>query len=151
MNEDKKMVKRIKLIDFGFGVFKDKLKDLSDREKYAGTPGFIAPEIYQMKEYDEKIDTFSLGIILYFMLYGYLPFQSNYIEEIQEMTLGCNISLRNNHWSNVSEEAKDLILKILTSADKRITTKQALDHPWLQDVDRLKEFQGRNKKQRILF
>jgi hypothetical protein len=48
------------------------------------------------------------------MLYGYLPFQSNYIEEIQEMTLNCNISLRNNHWSNVSEEAKDLILKILT-------------------------------------
>lgn len=67
------------------------------------------------------------------------------------MTLSCNISLRNNHWSNVSEEAKDLILKILTSADKRITTKQALDHPWLQDVERLKEFQGRNKKQRILF
>jgi serine/threonine protein kinase len=43
MNEDKKMVKRVKLIDFGFGVFKDKLKDLTDREKYAGTPGFIAP------------------------------------------------------------------------------------------------------------
>jgi serine/threonine protein kinase len=40
------MVKRIKLIDFGFGVFKDKLKDLSAREKFAGTPGFIAPEVY---------------------------------------------------------------------------------------------------------
>lgn len=69
------------------------------------------------------------------MLYGYLPFQSNYIEEIQEMTLNCNISLRNNHWSNVSEEAKDLILKILTpTAEGRITTKQALEHPWLQNI-----------------
>jgi serine/threonine protein kinase len=77
------MIKRIKLIDFGFGVFKDKLKDLSAREKFAGTPGFIAPEVYEAKEYDERIDTFSLGIILYFMLYGYLPFQSNFIEEIQ--------------------------------------------------------------------
>jgi len=47
-------------------------------EKYAGTPGFIAPEVYLRENYDEKIDTFSLGIILYFMLYGYLPFQSNY-------------------------------------------------------------------------
>lgn len=83
MNEDKKMVKRVKLIDFGFGVFKDKLKDLTDKEKFAGTPGFIAPEVYEHLDYDEKIDTFSLGIILYFMLYGYLPFQSNYVEEIQ--------------------------------------------------------------------
>jgi serine/threonine protein kinase len=46
MNEDKKMVLKVKLIDFGFGVFKDKLKDLSLKEKFAGTPGFIAPEIY---------------------------------------------------------------------------------------------------------
>jgi serine/threonine protein kinase len=76
------MVKRIKLIDFGFGVYKDQLKDLPEEEKYAGTPGFIPPEVYRREEYDEKIDTFSLGIILYFMLYGYLPFQSNYLEEI---------------------------------------------------------------------
>lgn len=66
------------------------------------------------------------------------------------MTLSCNISLKNNHWSNVSEEAKDLIMKILTSADSRITTKQAMEHPWLEDIDKLKEYNGRNKKQRIL-
>ena len=43
MTEDKKMVHRVKLIDFGFGVYKDKLDGLSELEKYAGTPGFIAP------------------------------------------------------------------------------------------------------------
>jgi serine/threonine protein kinase len=37
------MVKKIKLIDFGFAVYKDKLSDLPLKEKYAGTPGFIAP------------------------------------------------------------------------------------------------------------
>jgi serine/threonine protein kinase len=74
------MVKRVKIIDFGFGVYKDQLKDLSEHEKYAGTPGFMAPEMLEMKDYDDKIDAFSLGIILYFMLYGYLPFQSNYFE-----------------------------------------------------------------------
>ena len=52
MNEDRKMVKRVKLIDYGFGVYKDKLKDLTNREKFAGTPGFIAPEVYQMQDYD---------------------------------------------------------------------------------------------------
>ncbi len=66
------------------------------------------------------------------------------------MTLSCNISLKNNHWSNVSEQAKDLIMKILTPAETRITTKQAMEHPWLEDIDKLKEYNGRNKKQRIL-
>jgi serine/threonine protein kinase len=80
MGEGKKIVKRVKIIDFGFGVYKDQLKELTEDEKYAGTPGFIAPEVYEMQEYDYKIDTFSLGIILYFMLYGYLPFQANYVE-----------------------------------------------------------------------
>jgi len=40
------------------------------------------------------------------------------------MTLNCNISLVNYHWSNVSEDAKDLINKILISGEQRITTKQ---------------------------
>jgi serine/threonine protein kinase len=74
------MVKRIKIIDFGFGVFKDKIDSLPIKEKFAGTPGFIAPEVYKQEQYDEKIDTFSLGIILYFMLCGYLPFQSSFFE-----------------------------------------------------------------------
>lgn len=79
MNEEKKRVNKIKLIDFGFGVYHDKLADLPIKEKYAGTPGFVAPEVYMCQDYDEKLDTFSLGIILYFMLSGYLPFQSNFI------------------------------------------------------------------------
>ena len=82
MNTDKKIINRIKLIDFGFGVFKDKIKDLPLKEKFAGTQGFMAPEIYKLEEYDEKVDTFSLGIILYFMLSGNYPFASSFLEEI---------------------------------------------------------------------
>lgn len=48
MNKEKNIVNKVKLIDFGFGIFKDKLKQLPVKEKYAGTPGFIAPEIYKM-------------------------------------------------------------------------------------------------------
>ena len=43
MNEQKKHINKIKLIDFGFGVFKDKLSELPLKEKYAGTTGFLAP------------------------------------------------------------------------------------------------------------
>ena len=79
MNDEKKCVKKIKLIDFGFAVYKDKLNELPLAEKFAGTPGFLAPEIYRQETYDEKIDIFSLGIILYFMLAGKLPFQSDFL------------------------------------------------------------------------
>ena len=102
MNQEKKTVNKIKLIDFGFGIFKDKLSELPEREKYAGTPGFIAPEIYCQEEFDEKADTFSLGIVLYFMLSGFLPFQANFEEEIRDLTVDCNYELDTLHWSNVS-------------------------------------------------
>ena len=46
------MVHRVKLIDFGFGVYKDKLDRLTEAEKYAGTPGFIAPEVYLRQTYN---------------------------------------------------------------------------------------------------
>lgn len=150
MTEDRKMCKRAKLIDFGFGVYKDQLKDLSAKLKFAGTPGFIAPEVLNGQEYDESVDTFSLGIILYFMLCGFLPFHSNFYEEIVEMTKSCSVSLTNLHWSNVSDSAKDLIYKVLTFKEERITTKQVHDHEWLQDIDKLKAYEGRNKKLRYI-
>lgn len=52
IGEDSKIVKRVKIIDFGFGVFKDNLDSLTEKEKFAGTPGFIAPEVYQYRDYD---------------------------------------------------------------------------------------------------
>ena len=51
-NKEKDIITKVKLIDFGFGIFKDKLGELPPREKYAGTPGFIPPEIYKMEEFD---------------------------------------------------------------------------------------------------
>ena len=70
----------MKLIDFGFAVYKNNLKNLSNAEKYAGTPGYIAPEIFYGEDFDESYDVFSLGVILYFMLCGSLPFFSSFYE-----------------------------------------------------------------------
>jgi hypothetical protein len=44
----------------------------------------------------------------------------------------------NNHWANISNEAKDLLEKILCFKDKRLTTKQVANHPWLKNIDKLK-------------
>ena len=78
INKDKAMIGKVRLIDFGFAVYKGNLKNLSPAEKYAGTPGYIAPEVFQGKDFDESFDIFSLGVILYFMLCGTLPFFSSF-------------------------------------------------------------------------
>ena len=86
MHKDKNIAFRVKIIDFGFAVYKSNLKNLSNKEKYAGTPGYVAPEIFNLEEYDQGIDMFSLGIIMYFMLCGHLPFYSPIYEDIVEQT-----------------------------------------------------------------
>ena len=43
VNKEKGHINRVKIIDFGFAVYKSNLKNLPDKEKYAGTPGFVAP------------------------------------------------------------------------------------------------------------
>lgn len=119
-NKEKGVIGRVKIIDFGFAVYKSNLKNLGVKEKYAGTPGFVAPEIYLQQDFDEGVDMFSLGIILFFMLSGHFPFASPIYEDIREQTIQCEISLNNAHWMNVSPnvlvfllQAKDLLSKIL--------------------------------------
>ena len=48
-NKEKNIVNRVKLIDFGFAVYKSNLKTLDPKEKYAGTPGYVAPEIFNLE------------------------------------------------------------------------------------------------------
>jgi serine/threonine protein kinase len=54
--------------------------------KKCGTPGFIAPEIFKYKNYTPKVDIFSLGVVLYSLCFGKMPFYS----ERQEDTLARN-------------------------------------------------------------
>lgn len=65
-----------KIIDFGLAAYKINLKHFDSSQKYAGTPGFVAPELYKRQDYSESIDIFSLGVIMHFLLTGRLPFHS---------------------------------------------------------------------------
>ena len=69
------------------------------------------------------------------MLCGSLPFQGNFEEEVRDLTLKCEPILDNLHWSNVSSLAKDLIRKMLTFREERISTAEVLRHGWLQDIE----------------
>lgn len=77
---------KIKIIDFGFSIMKECLKDISVQENSVGTPNFIPPEFlpleYHEENYDnlEKSDNFAVGCITYYILTGHLPFLANSIE-----------------------------------------------------------------------
>lgn len=76
MDKERGVIKKVKIIDFGFAVYQDQLKEMNDDKKFAGTPGYVPPEVLEGKDYDETVDNFSLGVLLYFMLSGMLPFHS---------------------------------------------------------------------------
>jgi serine/threonine protein kinase len=59
-----------------------------------------------MKEFDHTVDNFSIGVIMYYMLSGSLPFDAVLQEETNRLTVECKVSIENAHWSNVSENVK---------------------------------------------
>jgi hypothetical protein len=84
------------------------------------------------------------------MLCGSLPFFSSFLEEIIEQTRQCNIVLKNAHWSNVSIDGKDLIYKMITFKEDRISLKNLIEHPWLQNIEELTKYNKMNKKNRYI-
>jgi serine/threonine protein kinase len=108
----------------------------SEKEKMyeqCGTPAYVAPEVIGQKGYRGfKADMWSAGVCLYVMLLGTVPFRSNTMEELHKLILKGRFDFQGEKLSN---EAKDLICGLIqVNYRKRLTAKQALDHPWLQSV-----------------
>eukprot|EP00930_Biecheleria_cincta_P033592 TRINITY_DN2327_c0_g2_i1.p1 TRINITY_DN2327_c0_g2~~TRINITY_DN2327_c0_g2_i1.p1 ORF type:complete len:944 (-),score=170.29 TRINITY_DN2327_c0_g2_i1:258-2876(-) len=109
----------------------------------AGTPHYMAPEMIE-GSYDEKVDLFSIGIILCQLFTGWHPF---YTPGDDETSVRAKISqpepvqFPTDIWQTVSEEARDLCRKLLEkSAKKRLSAKQALEHPWFKDPSKPSPF-----------
>jgi len=127
IQENKKI--NVKIIDFGTALFVDpqeKLKEL------LGTPYYIAPEVL-MGNYTEKCDIWSIGVILFVMLSGTAPFNGDSDDDILKCVRRGKFSFAETVWESVSEQAKDLISKMLEyNPQKRISAADAYMHPWLQ-------------------
>ncbi|KAL8447748.1 hypothetical protein Emag_004209 [Eimeria magna] len=92
---------------------------------------YIAPEVLR-KKYDEKCDVWSCGVILYILLCGYPPFGGQTDQEILKRVEKGKYSFEMPDWGHVSEEAKDLVRKMLTyDSSKRISAEECLAHPWI--------------------
>jgi len=100
-----------------------------------GTPYYVAPEILDpsRKGYGLEVDLWSLGVITYFLLAGYLPFMGESLPEVVELITDGDYDFPSPYWDNISEEAIDFVSRLLTkNVAKRMNAKEALDHPWLK-------------------
>lgn len=116
----------LKLIDFGLSkqVKNKKMKTI------VGTPYYIAPEVLQGK-YGLKCDVWSLGVIMYILLSGYLPFGGSGAAEVFEKVSEGKYSFSQKEWKKVSKEGMDLIEHMLeVDTKKRYTAEQCLKHKW---------------------
>ncbi|XP_021888701.1 phosphoenolpyruvate carboxylase kinase 2-like [Carica papaya] len=97
-----------------------------------GTPYYVAPEVVMGREYDEKVDVWSAGVVLYTMLAGIPPFYGDTAGEIFEAVLRGNLRFPPKLFRSVSAEAKDLLRKMICKdASRRLSAEQALRHPWI--------------------
>lgn len=97
----------------------------------SGTPYYIAPEVIK-GTYTEKCDLWSVGVILFILLSGKPPFSGSTDQILSKVKKG-NYSFSNKCWDTISEEAKDLIGKLMEKdQEKRVCALEALKHRWFE-------------------
>jgi len=116
---------KIKLVDFGFAKnFQNEIMKTS-----LGSPLYAAPELFLKRNssfnYDEKVDLWSMGVILFICLSGFPPFNGKNLKELIDNIIQVKFNFHDNIWSNVSDESKDIISHLLLfNPEKRYTAKE---------------------------
>ena len=115
-----------------FGSCKHFEKNLRILER-VGCPAFMAPEVIS-GNYTEKCDVWSMGVMLYLLLSGTLPYVGNSENEIMLNVLNNDISFEGKKWKKVSKDAKDLISKMMKrDINERLSATDVYQHPWIKD------------------
>ncbi|KAL8994432.1 MAG: hypothetical protein Q9188_007066 [Gyalolechia gomerana] len=100
-----------------------------------GTPGYMAPEIFKKTGHGKPVDVWAIGVITYFLLCGYTPFdRDSNLEEMQAILIADYSFTPLEYWRGVSLPARDFIKKCLTiDPQQRMTSHQALSHPFVAE------------------
>jgi len=120
------------IADFG-------LSRIMDEEQFhvltttCGTPGYMAPEIFKKSGHGKPVDLWAIGVITYFLLCGYTPFdRDSNLEEMQAILAADYSFTPLEYWRNVSLNARQFIKRCLTiDPTQRITAHEALSHHWI--------------------
>ncbi|CAI0464809.1 unnamed protein product [Linum tenue] len=115
---------RVKLGDFGSA---DWVVDSGSLSGVFGTPYYVAPEVLMGRDYGDKVDVWSAGVVLYVMLSGIPPFYGETVEEIFEAVIRGNLRFPPKVFRNVSSQAKDFLRKLISrDPSRRFSAEQAL-------------------------
>ncbi|XP_051945677.1 calcium/calmodulin-dependent protein kinase type II subunit gamma isoform X10 [Xyrauchen texanus] len=147
----------VKLADFGLAI--EVQGDQQSWFGFAGTPGYLSPEVLRKDPYGKPVDIWACGVILYILLVGYPPFWDEDQHKLYQQIKAGAYDFPSPEWDTVTPEAKNLINQMLTiNPAKRITADQALKHPWVcqrstvasmmhrqETVECLRKFNARRK------
>lgn len=124
----------IKISDF---TFARKVVHPNGCRTVCGTPGYIAPEILERwPAYDTNCDLWSVGVILFLLLGGHLPFEDDDETKVHHNTLNGLYQFHPDYFSHVSVDAKELVTMLLTvNPNKRSNVSQAIAHKWMKHDD----------------
>uniref|UniRef100_A0A672LWP0 calcium/calmodulin-dependent protein kinase n=1 Tax=Sinocyclocheilus grahami TaxID=75366 RepID=A0A672LWP0_SINGR len=147
----------VKLADFGLAI--EVQGDQQAWFGFAGTPGYLSPEVLRKEAYGKPVDIWACGVILYILLVGYPPFWDEDQHKLYQQIKAGAYDFPSPEWDTVTPEAKNLINQMLTiNPAKRIMAQEALKHPWVcqrstvasmmhrqETVECLKKFNARRK------
>ncbi|XP_015119371.1 calcium/calmodulin-dependent protein kinase type II alpha chain isoform X5 [Diachasma alloeum] len=147
----------VKLADFGLAI--ELQGDAQAWYGFAGTPGYLSPEVLKKEPYGKPVDIWACGVILYILLVGYPPFWDEDQHRLYSQIKAGAYDYPSPEWDTVTPEARNLINQMLTvNPSRRITASEALRHPWIcqrervasvvhrqETVDCLKKFNARRK------
>jgi len=121
----------VKIIDFGLSKTMATQDHMA--QSFLGTRGYLAPEMLQRRQYSKSVDTWALGVIVFVLLCGCLPFDDDSSTILSDEAIRSKFTLRFPRWArNLSPSAKDLLSKLLNvDSSARYTAEEALRHPWI--------------------
>lgn len=130
----------LKVSDFGLSKA---VNNDSEMRTLCGTPLYVAPEVLLTSgrgAYTNKVDIWSLGVVLFTMLSGTLPFSDEYGTAASDQIKKGKYSFRSTYWRGISLHAKMLIGDMLTvNAEKRLSIDEVLGNQWLDDDEVLRK------------
>jgi calcium/calmodulin-dependent protein kinase I len=120
----------IVIVDFGIAKHLESAQEVL--HNLSGSFGYVAPEVLSNLGHGKPVDMWSTGIISYVLLCGYSPFRSEDPQQLIKETIKAHIEFHDQYWRNISSEAKDFIRLLLNANPlRRLTSSEALSHPWL--------------------